>query len=132
MVHADDAAHDSIRFGYTLGWANLRTVGDRVGLWAYEGKISADERAWVHDRLQKVFEALDRLFDESCDQVIEDNGSIYSDGSPTYSIVLPATQFPAGGFTSGDVAPSDCGAPGSEVIVEWPPHLRGDDMAGEW
>jgi hypothetical protein len=126
-------ALDSIRYGYATGWAHLHAVADRVGLLAYEGRLTDADRNRIHDHLREVFRGLDRLYEESRDQLaIEDGGDyddrdrIYSDGSPVYSGVRPAEDFPSpkGPVCCGDVGPVDELELGAEVIVALPPHLR--------
>jgi len=130
MIHD---ARDSIRHGYATGWAHLHAVADRISMLAYDGRLSADDRDSIHDHLREVFGALDRLFDEVHDQpAIANDGDeagnyrIYSDGTPVFSVVPPARQFPSpeAAVYCGDLGPADDTEPGAEVIVELPPHLR--------
>ena len=99
---------------------------------AYEGRLSGDDRDRIHEHLREVFGALDRLFDEGHDQpaIANDddeagNYRIYSDGTPVFSVLRPARQFPSPDVASycGDVTPVDLEI-GVEVIVAEPPHLR--------
>jgi hypothetical protein len=127
-----NVAHDSIRYGYATGWAHLVAVADRVSALAYEGRLSADDRDRIHDHLREVLGGLDRLCGEGCDQLAVDwdaDGDCcrtYSDGSPIYWTVRPAEQFPSpkAAVYCGDLGPADELEPGTEVIVELPPHLR--------
>jgi hypothetical protein len=118
-----DTARDSCKYGYASGWGHLLAAADRVSSLA----IAAADRDLIHEHLQEVFTALDRLVDESLDDDYDTD--TYSDGTPVFVAVQPAGQFPAAATFTADVAPVDL-APGAEVIVELPPHLR-DDMAGE-
>jgi hypothetical protein len=75
---------------------------------AYEGKLGPDDRDQIRDHLCKVFEALDRLFDEGITKLIANDDDeagnfriytdfrIYSDGTPVFSVRRPTRQFPDG------------------------------------
>jgi hypothetical protein len=126
-------ALDSIRYGYATGWANLHAVAERVGVLAYEGRLTDADRDRIHDHLRQVWRGLYHLYQESCDQLAIEGGihsdeqdRIYSDGSPVYSGVRPAEHFPSpiGPVYCGDVGPVDELELGAEVIVALPPHLR--------
>jgi hypothetical protein len=124
-------ARDSIRYAYATGWSNLTAIADRVSELAYEGRLSADDRDWIHDHLREVFSGLDRFFDECCDLLaIDDDGDacykIYSDDSPVYLTVCSAGRFPSAEAAEycGDLGPADELEPGAEVILVQPPHLR--------
>jgi hypothetical protein len=120
-------AHDSLAYGYATGWAHLYAVADRVSLFAHDGHLGAVERDQIHDHLREVFASLDRLFDEGCDQLcIAVDARTYSDGTPIFSVIRPSGQlFSAAATYTADVGPVEL-EPGAEVIVEEPPHLRGD------
>lgn len=129
----NNVARDSIRYGYATGWAHLHAVADRVGVLGYEGSLSPDDRDSIYDHLREVWRGLDRLYEESCDQLAiedgidyDDRDRIYSDGSPVYSGVRPPEHFPSpkGPVYCGDVGPVDELELGAEVIVALPPHLR--------
>jgi hypothetical protein len=94
-------ARDSIRYGYATGWAHLHAVADRVSVLASEGRLSDADRDRIHDHLREAFGGLDRLYGECCDQLAIDDDEdesccrTYSDGSPVYSTIRPAEQFPS-------------------------------------
>ena len=126
-------ALDSFRYGYATGWAHLRAVADRVGMLAYEGRLTDADRDRIHDHLRQVWRGLYHLYQESCDQIAIEGGihydeqdRIYSDGSPVYSGVRLPEHFPSpkGPVYCGDVGPVDELELGAEVIVALPPHLR--------
>jgi hypothetical protein len=91
---------DSIIYGYATGWAHLHAVADRVSVLACEGRLTDTDRDRIHDHLREAFSGLDRLYGEGCDQLsdeCDDDGDCcrtYSDGSPVYSSVRSAGQFP--------------------------------------
>jgi hypothetical protein len=72
----------------------------RVSVLACEGRLTDADRDRIHDHLREAFSGLDRLYGEGCDQLsdeCDDDGDCcrtYSDGSPVYSSVRSAGQFP--------------------------------------
>lgn len=95
------------------------------------GRFGADDRDRIHDHLREVSLALDRLFAEGYELLAIDSyddddarDDIYSDGSPVFSTVRPAGEFPSPetAVYSGDLG-RDLAA-GTGVIVTPPPHLR--------
>ena len=106
----------------------VKAVADRASVLAYEGRLTAGERDWLHDRLREVAGGLDRLYSEGADQLAMDDESddriIYSDASPVYVTVCAAETVRAPAMYCGDLGPGEDVEPGAQVIIVRPPHLR--------